>query len=82
MASCSVGNVVFTALMFSFAVVGLHGATRVPDDLFLDDTQVSACCPGALTYMRQSACWLSVWVIIGYLLASYHPCHGVHQSVL
>jgi hypothetical protein len=32
----------------SCAIIGLHGALRVPDDLFLDDTDVSVvtgdCC--------------------------------------
>lgn len=36
----SVGNLVFTALMMSSAVVALHGACRVPDDLFLDESEV------------------------------------------
>jgi hypothetical protein len=39
--SCSVANVLFSALTLSCAIIGLHGATRVPDDLFLDDTDVS-----------------------------------------
>ncbi|KAF6263896.1 PRA1 family protein-domain-containing protein [Scenedesmus sp. NREL 46B-D3] len=33
----SVANVLFSALTLSCAIIGLHGATRVPDDLFLDD---------------------------------------------
>lgn len=35
----NVGSVVFTALTFSVCVVALHGATRVPDDLFIDDAE-------------------------------------------
>jgi hypothetical protein len=30
-----------SAVLMSCAMIGLHGATRVPDDLFLDDTDVS-----------------------------------------
>ena len=37
---CSVGSIVFSALMFSAALVAVHGATRVPDDLFLDESEV------------------------------------------
>ena len=38
---CSVGTILFTALGISVAVIGLHGATRVPDDLFTDEAEVS-----------------------------------------
>jgi hypothetical protein len=31
-----------SAVVLSCAIIGLHGAMRVPDDLFLDDTDVSA----------------------------------------
>eukprot|EP00882_Tetradesmus_deserticola_P006155 GHRQ01006480.1.p1 GENE.GHRQ01006480.1~~GHRQ01006480.1.p1 ORF type:complete len:223 (+),score=95.46 GHRQ01006480.1:528-1196(+) len=34
----SVANVLFSALTLSFAIIGLHGAMRTPDDLFLDDS--------------------------------------------
>lgn len=37
----NVASVVFSALMFGAALVAAHGATRVPDDLFIDD-QVGA----------------------------------------
>ncbi|CAD7695383.1 unnamed protein product [Ostreobium quekettii] len=37
----SVGAVVFGALSIGFCLIALHGATRVPDDLFLDDTEVN-----------------------------------------
>lgn len=30
-----------SAVFMSCAIIGLHGALRVPDDLFLDDTDVS-----------------------------------------
>jgi hypothetical protein len=35
-----VGNLLLSTLTFSAAVVALHGATRVPDDLFLEDSGV------------------------------------------
>eukprot|EP00878_Enallax_costatus_P005248 GHUV01005515.1.p1 GENE.GHUV01005515.1~~GHUV01005515.1.p1 ORF type:complete len:219 (+),score=60.69 GHUV01005515.1:195-851(+) len=35
----SVANVLFSALTLSCAIIGLHGAMRVPDDLFLDDSE-------------------------------------------
>lgn len=35
----SVANVLFSALTLSLAIVGLHGAMRVPDDLFLDEAE-------------------------------------------
>lgn len=38
----NVASVVFSALMMGAALVAVHGATRVPDDLFLDDADVSA----------------------------------------
>lgn len=37
----SVASVVFSALVTGAALVALHGATRVPDDLFIDDADVS-----------------------------------------
>lgn len=39
--SISVGTVVLSAVMLGCTVIALHGATRVPDDLFIDDSQVS-----------------------------------------
>ena len=33
---CSVGTLLFTAIGISALLIGLHGALRVPDDLFLD----------------------------------------------
>eukprot|EP00775_Hariotina_reticulata_P006082 gene6082-6322_t len=36
----SVANVVFSALTLSFFIVAVHGAFRVPDDLFLDESEV------------------------------------------
>lgn len=38
----SVGTVLFTALGIGVAVIGLHGSFRVPDDLFLDETEVAS----------------------------------------
>ncbi|CAD7697632.1 unnamed protein product [Ostreobium quekettii] len=38
----SVGAVVFGALSIGFCLITLHGATRAPDDLFLDDAQAPA----------------------------------------
>lgn len=40
-AMCSVGTVVMSAAVLSCAIIGLHGSMRVPDDLFLDDSDVS-----------------------------------------
>jgi len=37
---CSVGTVLFTALGISVAAISLHGALRVPDDLFTDEIEV------------------------------------------
>lgn len=37
----SVGTVLLSAVLLGFMVVALHGATRVPDDLFIDDSQVN-----------------------------------------
>lgn len=31
-----------SAVVLSCAIIGLHGAMRVPDDLFLDDTDVGS----------------------------------------
>jgi hypothetical protein len=36
----NVASVVFSALTFGAALVAAHGATRVPDDLFIDDSEV------------------------------------------
>lgn len=35
----SVGSLLITASMIGFAIVGIHGAFRVPEDLFLDDQE-------------------------------------------
>ncbi|KAI8471910.1 MAG: prenylated rab acceptor family protein [Monoraphidium minutum] len=35
----NVASIVFSALMFGAALVAAHGATRVPDDLFIDDSE-------------------------------------------
>lgn len=37
----NVASVVFSALMFGAGAVAAHGACRVPDDLFVDDSDVS-----------------------------------------
>ena len=36
----SIGTVLFYALGISLVAVGIHGAMRVPDDLFLDEPEV------------------------------------------
>lgn len=41
-AICSVGTILFTALGISVAVISLHGACRIPDDLFTDEVEVKA----------------------------------------
>ena len=38
---CSVGTILFTALGISVAVISVHGACRIPDDLFTDEVEVS-----------------------------------------
>ena len=38
----SVGSVLFSAVCVGLAGVAVHGALRVPDDLFLDDPNVRA----------------------------------------
>jgi hypothetical protein len=35
-----VGTILFTAIGISLVVIAAHGAFRVPDDLFLDDSEV------------------------------------------
>ena len=37
---CSVGTILFTAIGISLVAIAAHGAFRVPDDLFLDDSEV------------------------------------------
>lgn len=39
----SVGTVIFYALALSALFIGLHGALKVPDDLFLDDVPEVRC---------------------------------------
>lgn len=41
-AACSVANVLFSALTLSGVLICMHGATRVPDDLFLDESDVGS----------------------------------------
>ena len=36
----NVASVVFSALVFGVGLVAAHGATRVPDDLFMDEGEV------------------------------------------
>ncbi len=38
----SVGTLLFTAIGISALLIGLHGALRVPDDLFLDSEVTAA----------------------------------------
>jgi len=48
----NVASVVFSALMFGAALVAAHGATRVPDDLFIDDADANQ---GLLSILTGSA---------------------------
>ncbi|NMR96155.1 PRA1 family protein, partial [Vibrio parahaemolyticus] len=50
----SVGSVLVSALMLGVAVVCLHGAFRVPEDLFLDD-QDNSQATGFLSFLRGPA---------------------------
>ncbi|XP_020239148.1 PRA1 family protein B4 [Cajanus cajan] len=50
----SVGSVLVSALMLGVAVVCLHGAFRVPEDLFLDDQENSQA-TGFLSFLRGPA---------------------------
>lgn len=43
--SGSVGTLLFTAIGISTALISLHGAFRVPDDLFLDESEVGSASP-------------------------------------
>jgi hypothetical protein len=36
----NVASVAFSALVFGAAAIAAHGATRVPDDLFIDESEV------------------------------------------
>lgn len=50
----SVGSVLISALMLGVAVVCLHGAFRVPEDLFLDEQEPSQT-TGFLSFLRSPA---------------------------
>lgn len=50
----SVGTVLFSALSIGFVVIALHGATRVPDDLFLDETEENQSFLSILTGGKQT----------------------------
>ncbi|KAL2337678.1 hypothetical protein Fmac_012124 [Flemingia macrophylla] len=50
----SVGSVLISALMLGVAVVCLHGAFRMPEDLFLDDQETSQA-TGFLSFLRSPA---------------------------
>lgn len=50
----SVGSVIISALMLGVAVVCLHGAFRVPEDLFLDEQENSQT-TGFLSFLRGAA---------------------------
>lgn len=50
----SVGSVLVSALMLGVAVICLHGAFRVPEDLFLDDQENSQA-TGFLSFLRGPA---------------------------
>lgn len=51
----SVGTVLFTAIGFSLAGIGIHAALRVPDDLFLDDGETAAANTSVLSFLMQPA---------------------------
>lgn len=44
----NVGAVLFSAISISLALIAAHGATRVPDDLFLEEQDTSATGGGLL----------------------------------
>jgi hypothetical protein len=48
----NVASVAFSALVFGAAAIAAHGATRVPDDLFIDDSEV-----GGKGWGRVTARW-------------------------
>ncbi len=48
LSSHSIGTVLFYALGISLVAVGIHGAMRVPDDLFLDEPEVCVLGGGCL----------------------------------
>ncbi|KAL3830226.1 hypothetical protein ACJIZ3_019028 [Penstemon smallii] len=50
----SVGSVLVSALMVGVAIVCLHGAFRVPEDLFLDEQETQSAVPGFLSFFTGS----------------------------
>jgi hypothetical protein len=55
----SVGTILFTALGISVAVIGLHGACRVPDDLFTDEVEQQSGLLGFFTAPTSTASQLA-----------------------
>jgi Flp pilus assembly protein TadB len=55
----SVGTILFTALGISVAVIGLHGACRVPDDLFTDEVEQQSGLLGFFTAPTSAASQLA-----------------------
>ncbi|KAB1217675.1 PRA1 family protein B1 [Morella rubra] len=49
----SVGSLLISALMVGFAIICVHGAFRVPDDLFLDDQEPASA--GFLSFLGGAA---------------------------
>lgn len=49
----AVGSLLISALMVGLAIVCAHGAFRVPEDLFLDDQEVSS--SGFLSFLGGAA---------------------------
>jgi hypothetical protein len=49
----SVGSLLISALMVGLAIVCAHGAFRVPEDLFLDDQEVTS--SGFLSFLGSAA---------------------------
>lgn len=55
----SVGTILFTALGISVAVIGVHGACRVPDDLFTDEVEQQSGLLGFFTAPTSAASQLA-----------------------
>ncbi|XP_010937957.1 PRA1 family protein B3 [Elaeis guineensis] len=51
----SVGSLLISALMVGVAIVAIHGAFRVPEDLFLDDQEPGGATSGFLSFLGGAA---------------------------